>query len=676
MTTTTILLILLAAAVAFGLAWFQYLSWYRNHKVRGLLLVCLRFVSIFGLLLLLVNPKFSRFEYYIEKTKLLVLVDNSSSMREYGSELTSLLDAFGGNAGIQERFDRVDFQFGQDIGPLNELDFSAERTDIRQALSSVEPVGMGRNSTVVLLSDGNQTYGTDYSFFGSNGKQPIYPIVMGDTTRYEDLRIDRVNVNTYAFLNNKFPIEIYVSYMGDRSLSGPFSIYMDGKKVHGENLSFSKTKGSQVIKTFLEASQVGQRNIKVQLFSLEGERNGANNQKNVSVEVIDEKTEVALVTAMSHPDIGAIKKAVESNEQRTLTIHEIPVEPGALENADLFVLYQPNTAFAQVYDIVKKKGVGYMVVAGTHTDWRFLNQVEKDLTTATNYPIQEVSPVSIPDFSRFDISEYDFLGFPPLDSDAGGIQFSLPAETMVGTRIKGAVMDQPLISVRGDGPQRSSFIFGEGLWKWRMQTFRNDQDFSSFDGLFGKLFLYLANSKSKNRLEVRYKSVYEGSVDARISASYFDGAFVFDPDTTPILKLSGKDGGGINREMPMLLKGGYFESDLSDLPAGAYSFTVTVPEEGHTKSGNFTILDFDVERQLLASDFGRLQTLAQGSGGAVFYPDQIEALMDTLASDQRFVPVQKGKENIVSLIDFKLLLGIIAIALALEWFLRKYYGHI
>jgi hypothetical protein len=51
-----------------------------------------------------------------------------------------------------------------------------------------------------------------------------------------------------------------------------------------------------------------------------------NNSKNFAVEVIDQKTKIALVTAINHPDVAALKRSIESNAQRTQTI----VKPNSL----------------------------------------------------------------------------------------------------------------------------------------------------------------------------------------------------------------------------------------------------------------------------------------------------------------------------------------------------------
>jgi hypothetical protein len=128
--------------------------------------------------------------------------------------------------------------------------------------------------------------------------------------------------------------------------------------------------------------------------------------------------------------------------------------------------------------------------------------------------------------------------------------------------------------------------------------------------------------------------------------------------------------------MPMLLKNGYYEADIRTLPSGDYSFTASVMDENLTKTGKFTILEYDLEQQLLSSNYKKLERLAKGTNATLYFPSEASKFIGDIIKDNRFVPIQKSKQNVVSLIDFKILLGIIAAALTSEWFIRKYNGLI
>ena len=119
-----------------------------------------------------------------------------------------------------------------------------------------------------------------------------------------------------------------------------------------------------------------------------------------------------------------------------------------------------------------------------------------------------------------------------------------------------------------------------------------------------------------------------------------------------------------------------YEADINDLPAGEYSFSVSVEGTDFAKNGRFSIEEFNLEQLFVSSDYQKLSQLALNSSGQLYFPDQTENLINDLLTDIRFVPTQKSVENVVSLIDFRILLGIIILAFTAEWFIRKYNGLI
>ena len=678
MQTKALLLILLSVIVALALVLFQY---YYKTKKRGnlvILLSFLRFLAVFGIFLLLINPKFSKQVYSLEKPNLVLLVDNSTSVKSSKDAILNIVDSFRESTAITERFNLGEYSFGTSLNTIDSLTFEAKNTNITAALASLNEIYGNANTAIVLLTDGNQTLGADYGFYGFYGKNqkfPIYPIVIGDTTRYEDLRVDRVNTNRYAFLKNKFPIEVYVSYEGGGAIASTVNISVDGKNKYREKVTFSKSNNTTIIKALLDAGSVGVKSIKVTVSALQNEKNKANNSKNVVVEVIDEKTNIVIISNMMHPDIGELVKAIESNEQRSVSIQKPTVASSELEKVDLFIFYQPDPSFRVLYQHVNKSNANLLTVTGTQTDWGFLNTIQNRYRIEGNYPVQETFAIVAPAFSKFDVSEFSFDNYPPLESDARVTEVLAEGEVLLNMQIKGIDMNSPLIFTVEEDEAKEVVIFGENLWKWRMQSYRDHQDFKNFDDFIGKLIVYLSDTTSKDRLNVDYEPMYEGSDKARITATYFDEAFVFDTNAEILVKIKG-EANNVNKEIPMLLKSTYYEADIADLPSGNYSFTVTVKNKKHSKSGGFSILDFDVEQQLLSSDYRKLALLASNTAAGIFYPSTVDSFIKEVAIDNRFIPIQSSTKNVVSLIDFRVLLALIIAALAAEWFIRKYNGLI
>jgi hypothetical protein len=85
-------------------------------------------------------------------------------------------------------------------------------------------------------------------------------------------------------------------------------------------------------------------------------------------------------------------------------------------------------------------------------------------------------------------------------------------------------------------------------------------------------------------------------------------------------------------------------------------------------------LDFEIEKQFVNPDKARLEQLASNTNGTVFYPNQMDKLIKNLLENENYIPVQKAIIKKSPLIDWIWLLVLAIIALAIEWFTRKYNG--
>ncbi|MDO6492606.1 MULTISPECIES: vWA domain-containing protein [unclassified Cellulophaga] len=676
MQITTVLWVILAAIFALLVVLFQY---YYKAKRRGKLIVLLsflRFLGIFGVLLLLINPKITKNIYTVEKTKLVVLIDNSASIKNSKSanKVLEVVNNISEDVDLKSKFTIDTYSFGGSLNSLQDsLTFKEVNTNIGAALQGAEDIYRNTNTAIVLITDGNQTLGQDYEFLTSTYKKPIYPIIVGDTTNYTDLKIDQVNKNNFAFLNNKYPVEIYVSYTGNKTVTKQLTITENGKNVFKENITFSKTENSKFITTNIEAKSIGVKKLRLAISALTDEKNTINNTKTIALEVIDEKTNIAIVSNVEHPDLGALKKSIESNEQRSVTIIKPNSSLSLWQNTDVFIFYQPVNSFKNVIDYAVNSNKNSFVITGLQTDWNFLNSVQNTYVFERGFPVQEVMPTINSSFSKFDVSEFSTNNFPPLQSNVSPVFPKNESLTILKTTIRGVAIESPLLSVSEIDKTKQVYLFGEDIWKWRMQTYRNDKDFKSFDDFIGKIILYLAPSNSKNSFTLDYKQVYLGSNEAVINASVFDDAFEFDSNATVLLKIRDKEK-STYKEIPMLLSGFNYKADLSSLPAGDYTFTATVKNTNTSKSGAFTILDYDVEKQFTSSNYKKMNRVAQNTNTDLFYVNNISGLKQDLLSKDALKPVQRSKENIVSLVEFKFLLGLILLVFAIEWFLRKYNG--
>lgn len=678
MSAETILYIILVGIMALGLALFQYRYKAKSKSRSHLLFAFLRFLTLFLIGLLLVNPKFKQVSYVVDKPNLVVLTDNSSSIKhlEQDEAVAGFIKKITDDVALKEKFDIDGYSFGTGLSSSDSLSFDEKQSDISSALQSANEIYKNENTAFILISDGNQTYGNDYQFTSGKIKQPIFPIIVGDTVQYTDLKIRQLNVNKYAYQKNLFPVEVIVTYQGNETVDSRLNIKSRGVTIAGKAISLSATNSSVVVNFNLPANTVGVRTYRAQLEPLAGEKNTINNQKEFAVEVIDQKTKVLVVSDVLHPDLGALKKSINNNEQREATITNTRLRNIDVNDFNLVIVYQPNSRFKAVFEKLNALNKNRWIITGTNTDWRFLNTIQKNYNKRPTGQTEDILASLNPNYSSFIIGNTGFDRYPPLRSRFGDIGFDQSVNTVLWQRIGNVNTENPLLATfEGSGNRREAILLGEGIWKWRSQSFQDNKDFKEFDTFLGKLIQYLASNKRKNRLTVDFEPFYYGSGDIKITSQYFNDNYEVDSRASLSIVLQDsitKE----TRSIPFLLKNQGYEVDLSSLPPSVYNFSVKVEGKNISRSGTFKILQFDVEKQFLNANVTKLRRVATNTSARAFVINEADLLFGELIRDKRFVGVQKTSEKVIPLIDWKYLLPLIALSLAIEWFLRKYNGLI
>jgi len=637
----------------------------------------LRFATLFSILLLIINPKFVSDTFNIEKPKLSVLVDNSASVRELGQveNVNSLINSLKKNQALNDKFDLSFFSFGSDFSDSDSLTFSKKNTNISKALASVDELFKNEIAPTLLITDGNQTLGQDFGFYGSGLKNQVFPVILGDSTKYTDLKIELLNTNRYAFLKNQFPVETILVYSGTSTVNSQFIVKQGNSIIYKENLSFSSIENTRTVSFTIPSLAVGLQKYSAQILPLEDEKNTTNNVKQFAVEVIDQATNILVVSEIIHPDLGAFKKSITTNEQRKVTFKKPSEAISILNDYQLVLLYQPNRSFKRIYSEIGKLKKNTFVVTGLQTDWNFLNGIQKNYNRNVNNQTEDVSAVLNPNYGTFAIDDIGFGNLKPLKTLFGDLEILAPHEVVLDQYIDGIASESPmLVTMEVDGI-RHAIWDGEGLWKWRAQSFLDTESFEEFDNFFGKIIQYLASNKRRSRLEVTNETFYYNNNSIKVSAQYFDQNFVFDSRASLNITVTNSETSD-TVDLPMLLKNNFYEIDLNSLPAGEYVYTVAVSDQTVARSGSLSILDFNVEQQFLNAEVTKLRRLATNTDGSAFFITETSAMMNALLTDNRYQQIQKRAQKVVPLIDWKYLLGLIILLLSAEWFIRKYNGLI
>jgi hypothetical protein len=673
MTSNTILLIFLSLLIAGGYSYYNYFYKAKIKLKVHLVLALLRFITVFSILLLLINPIITNKTLEIIKTPLVIAVDNSSSISNLKATQTAteLYENLSSNSELKDKYDIQSYRFDSDFESSDTFDFKGTQTNIDAVAKNSKSINKNSIFPTVLITDGNQTLGNDFVFsFDPNNK--VYPIVVGDTTTYLDLRISQLNANKYAFHKNKFPVEVFLNYSGTKAVTSNFSITQGNTVLNSQIVSFSPSKKSVVISVLLPADKVGLQVYKATIRSREKEKNTYNNNFNFAVDVIDQKTEIALISSFNHPDLGALKRAIESNAQRKVTLLK-PKETNDLSKYNIVILYQPTIEFRSFFERNTDLGLNTFIITGTKTDFNYLNQQQKDLVFKMSSQSEDYIAQYKDDFDLFSLEDIGFSQFPPLENPFGVISTSSNVNILLGSMIRNINTNAPLLAFSENQGRRSAYLLGENSWKWRLQSHVYTKSYEKYDTFIDKTIQYLASNAAKKSLVVTHDGFYNSGDAIEISAQYFNKNYELDDKANLNITLVNKKTKA-KKSYDLLKSNTDFKVNLDGLEVGKYDFVVKELNSNSVYSNSFEIVDFDIEKQFVNPDLIKLNQLAIQTKGQVIFPDKVDYLIKSLLENEDYKSVQKTIIKKIPLIDSIWLLILIIVCLATEWFVRKYNG--
>jgi len=574
---------------------------------------------------------------------------------------------------LKKNFDVNYYSFGEQFNVIDSLNFDEKQTDIYTPLRSISKNSNDTNNGIILLSDGNQTIGKDYEFIKMN--IPIYSIIVGDTLTYNDVRIDKINTNRYSFVNNKFPVESLLQYNGEESVKLKYTIENTGKIIYSKTINLNKEDNSRLLNIEITSKKEGLNYYKATIENLDNEKNTSNNTKEFSIEVINKQSKVLIVSPFNHPDLGALKKAIESDKQRKVIIQTKNIDNINLSSYKSIIIYQPNFSFKKIINEINKSKKPYLLITGSNTNWSFINSNFTGLNKNDINTVEKYRPSLNKNFLIFNQNNIGFENFPPLLDKFGETTVSIPYQTLLYQNIKGFNSKEPLLAISNNNNQKKVFLFGEGIWKWRSTSYLMSNSFQNFDNFISNIVLYISSNTIKNRLDVEVKSSYNANSSININAFFVDENYKFDDRAIIYFTLK-----NINSKKtttsPFLLSKKSYKLNLNPLESGEYEYSIDVKNQNFSQKGSFKVNKFDIEKQFNKVNYLKLKELTNKTKGFIYFENNYNELIPDLLNDQRFSFVQKIKINYDQLINWKWGLIIIIVLLSSEWFIRKYYGQI
>ena len=526
-------------------------------------------------------------------------------------------------------------------------------------------------AAIVLATDGIYNRGSNPASVAEQLGCPVYTIALGDTTPQRDATLADLRASRIAMLGNNFPVEITVAATLLNGNNAKLSIVdAQSRQVFSKHLEYNTDNYSTTVNTTIASERAGLQRYTVHLSVVGGETTAENNTMTFYVDVIDTRRHVAIYANAPHPDIAALKRSIESNPYYDATIIYASDAKKSDTAYSLAILH--NLPSASHPDISFAKNLPQVYIIGLQTDLPRFNALHSGLEIASRVKrSNEVTAVHQAPFSLFsldDASVSAIEALPPLSAPFGEVSMATGTQALFTARLGNIDTHQPLVAASSNGDMRRAFLWGEGLWRWRLADWQASSSHEHFDRLVSQLIAFTAMQQQRNRLQIEAARSYATGETPIIRAQLYNEAYELTNTPEVSFNLSSDS---IKADYLFAHDGQTYRLALPDLPQGLYHYTASA--DGIVTTGSFAIEALNLEQRRLVADHTLLRSISATTGGKTYYPDQTEELKEKLTSLKATIYTHT---RYAELLHLPLVLILIILLLATEWVLRKYHGEL
>lgn len=655
------------------------------HKILGVF----RFVTVTLLAILLLKPLLKSIFTETKKPVIVLAQDQSESVGaafKEGELATYQADWQGLKDQLGEKFDVKEYAFGSEVREGANFEMTDKVSNISKVISDVSDIYGNQNlGAVVLATDGIYNEGSNPLYAGAKLNVPVYAIALGDTVQKKDLLLKRVFHNKIAYLGDKFSVQVDVAARNAGGSSTTMSISKvvgsDARKLQDIPINIDKNDFFTTREIILDANEGGVQRYRISLSSIPGEATTSNNVKEFFVDVLDARQKLLILANSPHPDISALKQALEKNKNYQVTTNYINSLKVKIEDFDFVVLHNlPSVQndLSTVMNTLQSRKIPHMFIVGTQTNLARFNQVQPLLTIqgSANNP-NPVQGIFANDFNLFTIDDdlrNNLPTFNPLIAPFGDYAERGDAQVLLYQRIGKVDTKYPLLLFGEENEVKIGILAAEGLWRWRLFDYLQHQNHDIFEELIGKNFQYVTLKSDKRRFRVSVaKNIFNENEPVILDAELYNESYelINGPDVS--LTITNAEG----REFSFTFNrtANAYTLSAGVLPVGSYRFKANVTHSGQNLdfSGQFSVQPIQLELYETTADHGMLRNLSEEYGGSIFYQNQFSELGNALLAKD-IKPVIYSSTRTRSLINVKWIFFLLMGLLSVEWFLRRYFG--
>jgi hypothetical protein len=632
-------------------------------------LIVLRTLGVASLLILLLEPILKFTQVKEEKPLLMVYTDVSESLVQDSARNTQLKSELNALEGFDVQWN----DFASSIAPSGDS-ISLRETNFQIINVNLHALEKDNNiAAAIVLSDGIVNAGGSPIY--PTHKTPIFTLGLGDPRTVPDVNVLHILANRSVFKGNETLLETSIRLKQCKDNVVQVELFDGDQRIAQRSLLPGSDNEVERIEFSVKPVGLGKHIYTVKATMQEKERNKSNNRKAVLINVEDNQKQVHLLAHGAHPDIGAIKAALKPEKTFSVSMATLsePIKPTdiyivhgmpltRLELNYIEKLMRSKAPFWCISTIQSKMGKWSSFSEGLQIQERGLSANQSSAVANRKFAEFFLSPKSLKQMEQF----------PPLSSPYIKVDAGVKLKTLFTQKIGNVKSDIPLWSLYEKEGQRTAWLFGEGIWRWRLADFRKNKSWDHADELIVKTLQYLSSSTTKNGF-ISYPSsaLLDEGQQVILSAEFTDETGVKINEYPVSALIKGEK--GFEKAIQFAPFQDIYRATVGSMPSGRYTFEAELERNKSLKDQSFFVVQqSNPETEEREANHSLLKKWSNNSKG--FFSISEDSLLLNIRNMVSVNPVLMTRNKSKSLLEFWPYLMFIALCFSTEWFLRKYLG--
>tara|TARA_A100001011_G_scaffold102316_1_gene107778 strand:+ start:13146 stop:15275 length:2130 start_codon:yes stop_codon:yes gene_type:complete len=311
--------------------YFSYRSLLISLKKHFLFLFLVRFFIISIILFLLLNISIFQTKILDKIPVTKVYFDNSISAQYHQSiSKESLINSYNdilfllksNDVNLKFKPNIKSYSFGEKVSLIDsplDMKIDESSTDFSSIISTFDENSVFEDlQNIIILTDGQSTLGDDPFNSFNKIKTPVYTIGIGENYKLVDLKINKVNVPTYAIEGDPVTAEVILNFKGEINQRINVSLENNKELIGTQIISSGRDGSNKIVRFQFNANQNGLNEYLIKVSTVRDEINIDNNIYRFNMNIIKKKFNIAILTGSASFNTRLIKLVLSDESKYSI----------------------------------------------------------------------------------------------------------------------------------------------------------------------------------------------------------------------------------------------------------------------------------------------------------------------------------------------------------------------